>query len=205
LTTQDWTQVAAIGAAVAAAAAVLQCGVLAAAALYARGQLQEARRLRLDTQRPFVVIDLIRNRPQFMDISIKNVGPLPATDVTFRFDPEIRSTTYEGRDLEQKGIPVLAEQPMFKNGIPTLAPGREMTLHFDHIPTRHTREDMPDRYTVYISYSGPVERYDNERSVLDLSIHRATMHLAEHDLHDIHERIEEIRDAIKNLGPRVGQ
>src|SRR4051812_44271890 len=68
---------------VAAAAAVLQFAVLAAAAVYARGQLREARRLRLDTQRPFVVIDLLPNRPQFMDISIKNVGPLPARDVRF--------------------------------------------------------------------------------------------------------------------------
>jgi hypothetical protein len=201
--------VATIAASAAALAAVGQLVVLTVAAFYARrqvdaarGQLYEARRLRLDTQRPFVVIDLVRTLPQFMDISIKNVGPLPATDVKFRFDPEIRSTSYEGAGLEQRGIPVLAEQPIFRDGIPTLPPGREISLHFDHIPTRHERLDMPDRYTVYLSYQGPVEEYRDEKSVLDLSIHRATMQLAEKDLHDIHKVLEDLLDVLRKWAAR---
>lgn len=195
MTTEDWAVVAA---GVAAAAATGQLVVLALAALYARRQLNEARTMRLDTHRPYVVIEFVPGRPTLMDIAIRNVGPVPASDVRFRFEPEIASTMYDGRG----DIPTLAEQPIFKEGIQTLAPNREIRLLFDQIPERIKRADLPDKYVVRTSYRWRDVEYPPEESVLDLTLYKATMHAREHDIHDVHDRLKEIRDALTKLVPQ---
>jgi len=106
----------------------LQLFVLAAAAVYGRRQLKEAKELREAQTRPFVVIDLGSSAHTLFDLVVKNIGPTLARDVRFEFDPPIRSTD---KDLDPNKL------KMFREGISTLAPGKEIRALFEKGPARH--------------------------------------------------------------------
>jgi hypothetical protein len=61
--------------------------VLVAAALYARAQVREARELRRDEARPYVVVDLEPDRPPFMNLVVANLGRTMARNVRIETDP----------------------------------------------------------------------------------------------------------------------
>ena len=69
----------------------LQLVVVVAAAIFAWSQLTEARRLREDQTRPFVIVDLDTQIRPFFDLVVKNIGTTMARDVEIRFEPELQS------------------------------------------------------------------------------------------------------------------
>lgn len=73
--------------------------------------------------RPFVVIDFNAWRT-IIEVTITNAGATLARDVRFEFDPPFVST-HDGSPRREGGISGLS---IFKNGIPSLAPGKEIRL-----------------------------------------------------------------------------
>jgi hypothetical protein len=110
----------AVAAAIAAAAATGQLIVLVVAAIFAKRQVEEARRLREAQARPFVTIDFHVERT-LVFLTIANLGQSLARDVRFLFDPPLRSSS----DDAQPNLPPLTSTKIFAEGIPTAGTGQE--------------------------------------------------------------------------------
>lgn len=169
----------------------LQVVVLLVAAVVAVRQVGEARKLREATIRPFVVVDFL-HRGTIIELTISNIGKTMASDVTFDFDPPIK-TTYDAA----AGHEPLAEAPMFKNKIPSLAPGKEMTIVFDRSPDR-LKAELPLTYNVTARYrSEPLNKDYADPIVLDLTPLLGVTPVVRKDIHDIHQRLDEISKEVR--------
>ncbi len=185
---------------VTAIATALTTLILAAAGAVAALQLSETRSLRQAQVRPFVVIDFdVETIPPFIYIVISNVGTTMASNVTFAFDRPIESS------LDDRGgnRPNVSELPIFRDGVRSLPPAKEIRFLFDSFIQRET---MPDTYLVTVKYDGHVvrrwprrtrrQRY-KETITLDLGMYRQMTRIDRRGLHEIHERLKEIRDEMK--------
>ena len=164
--------------------------ILVVAAVFAFWQVKEARRLREEQTRPFVVVDFEPIEIHgFFDLVVKNTGPTMARDVTIDFDPPIRSAT-------EHDTPI-AELKVFKDGIPTLAPGKEYRMHYAFGP-RHHESGLPDEYRARVRYSDQERRrsFDEEMD-LDLGLYWSQVRTNVHGIHYVHKRLEEIRDVLR--------
>lgn len=159
--------------------------VITAAAFVAWRQVKEAQRLREEQARPFVVIDLEPWNP-FLDLKITNVGKTIARDVTFHFDPPLKTAKDEAHGL----VPI-GETNLFKHGIASFPPGKQITLFFDRYPDRIER-GLTDRYDVCISYADPTGKRYSEQTVLDLAMYRDIGEITRYGIHDVHNRLKEI-------------
>jgi hypothetical protein len=174
----------------------LQLLVLTAAAVYGRRQLKEARELREAQTRPFVIIDLGSSAHTLFDLVVKNIGPTLARDVRFEFDPPIRST--DG-DLDPNKL------KMFREGISTLAPGKEIRTLFERGPARH-KSDLPDTYEVTVAYTDQTgKRAYEEKIDLDFGIYWDRQTVSRRDVHDLYKQLETIANEIGNWRPNLGR
>jgi hypothetical protein len=101
-----------------------QLVVLVAAALYARAQVREARELREDQARPFVVVDFEVSGPPEIRLAITNIGKTMARDVRVSFAPPLQSSM----DRPERR---LADLRMLNEPIPAMAPGKIYSTLFD--------------------------------------------------------------------------
>jgi len=174
----------------------LQFLVLIAAAVFGRRQLNEAKELREAQTRPFVVIDLGSSAHSLFDLVVKNIGPTLARDVRFVFDPPIKSTD---DDLDPNKI------KMFREGISTLAPGKEIRTLFEKGPDRHT-SGLPDIYEVTVSYTDQAGKRKYEEKIdLDFGLYWDRLTVTRRDVHDLHKQLETIAKEIRRWRPNVGR
>jgi len=189
-------------------ASVATAVILVVAGCIAWWQASEARRLRRAQSRPFVVIDFdAQSIHLFVFLRIANVGTTMARDVSFKFAPGIQSTFDSDPNL-----PGIGDLAILKNGIRSLPPGKEISFLFDHVPDRKKKQ-LPDTYTVTIKYEGEEvkrlftytkrEQFTDE-TTLDLSIYWNLTHITRRSQHDIHERLQEIRDVLKRWSASGG-
>jgi hypothetical protein len=122
--------------------------VLAAAAAFAWFQVREARRLRKEQARPFVLIDFDA-WGTIVELRITNIGKTIARDIRFKFDPSLTSTHDALGDPRGR----VGDLSLFKDGIPSLAPGKEIKIFFDHFPGR-LEAKLALTYHVTVSYVG---------------------------------------------------
>ena len=139
--------------------------VLVAAAVVAWRQVKEAQRLREEQARPFVIIDF-DPFSTLIELTITNTGTTLARNVQFEFTPPL-TTTHD--DMPGRGN--LMDLNVFKNGIPSLAPGKEIRLFFDQFPAR-----IDQQLTMMYIGTGGVTR---------------------HGLDDIHKQLKVIADNVK--------
>lgn len=172
------------------AALAAQFAVLLVAAGFAGRQVREARKLREARIRPFVVIDF-ETRRTVIEIKIANVGATLARDVSFTFVPPLESTW----DNASQGK-AIRDLNLFRAGISSLPPGKEITALFDQAPPR-IQAGLPDAYKVTIHYTGePLGIAYSEETVLDLSPYWGVRHINRDDIHDVHKRLKEISSEI---------
>jgi hypothetical protein len=88
---------------------------------YARSQLDEATKLRMDQTRPFVVADF-EPRKVFLLLGVENYGPTLAKNIEIHFDPPLTST-------QDKALADLSN--FLSTGIPTLVPRKRIRYFFD--------------------------------------------------------------------------
>jgi|SRR5215216_6410133 len=137
------------------------------ALLVAWRQVKEAQRLRKEQARPFVVIDF-HPWSTIIELLITNTGSTLARNVRFQFTPPLVSTH---DDATERGR--ISDLNLFKNGIPSLAPRKEIRTFFDEFPARLDR-GLPMSYDVGVSYEDPSgERY-SETTSLDLAMYIGT-------------------------------
>ena len=148
-----------------ALAAVGQLVVLVAAALFARAQVREARELRAEQARPFVVVDFELDRRPLINLVVANLGKTMARNVRITVDPPLRSTVYDSF-----GSPI-GKLKLFTEVVPSLAPGKRIVLLFDSVPQR-TEAGLPDSYQVRLSYEWDGGRPIVDTQRLDLDLYR---------------------------------
>lgn len=170
-----------------------QLVVLVVAAIVAGRQVREARELREQQIRPFVVIDFEVEGFLFY-LAVSNIGNTLARDVRFHINPPF-STAINER---------VADLKMFREGIPTLAPGKKIRTMFDSGIQRKP-DQFPDVYQVRIEYFDQKrKRHFEEDLELDLGIYWNLITADQRDIHDIHERLKEIRDVFKKWTTNTG-
>jgi hypothetical protein len=165
----------------------VQLLVLVSAAVFAWYQLREARDLREEQGRPFVVIDIEGGRPTLFDLVVKNTGRTIARDVRFVFDPPLESS------MDHVTVDGLK---MFRDGISTLAPGKEIRTLFDSGPSRYEAK-LPDVYAVSVTYSGRRGKPYHERVDLDFGLYWNRMYVTVRDLHDVHKELSGIHQEMR--------
>ncbi|MEJ7743205.1 MAG: hypothetical protein WKF73_11990 [Nocardioidaceae bacterium] len=128
-TAEAWTALATWGTLAAAVAA----------AVFARGQVLEARRTREEEAQPFVVVDFEPSAAWsgIMDLVITNTGKTVAKDVRVTFEPPLRSAYFSKQPDDPYDI---NESKIIKEGIPSLLPGKRFTILFDRMPERYESE-----------------------------------------------------------------
>jgi hypothetical protein len=160
--------------------------VIAAAAVVAWWQVREARHLRLEQNRPFVVIDFEREEAsRGILLKITNIGNSLARDVRFEFDPPLEATWSH--------VP-FNELKMFSDGIPTLPPGKVIQTLFDISVQRFPRRDeLPDIYKARVRYTDEKgKRPFDELITLDLGIYWNLTFVERRGLHDIYKLLEKM-------------
>jgi hypothetical protein len=102
--------------------------VLTGAAFVAWRQVAEARRLREEQNRPFVVIDFERQETtKTIFLTISNIGTSLARDVRFDITPALRAAMT---------LVPFSDIKVLSDGISTLAPGKVIRTVFDSsVPT----------------------------------------------------------------------
>jgi hypothetical protein len=129
---------------VAAAQVAAALGTFVLAGL-AYAQVREMRQARRETMRPQVLVEADQTKPPHVYVVVRNIGQGTAKNITFEFSdvievPGARSNPYV--------VPV-NEQVYFKDGIPFLAPGAEISTLWgsmidlgDHLRERGLHEGV---------------------------------------------------------------
>lgn len=169
--------------------------VLAVSGIIAFVQLGQARKLRKEQTRPYVILDF-ESQQSLLDLVIQNIGSTPASDVEFGFDPKIASS------FDGSGRPDRADWFILKEGIPFLPPGREYRLLLD-VGHQRAKTDLPNRYEVRVTYRDRAGKRFSERQVLDMSPFWGMEHVNRKSIHDIAKELEELSKAVSSIEKRL--
>lgn len=170
----------------AAAAAWATFAVLVITAVFAWRQVREAARLRCEQTRPFVIVQY-EFRSVLIQIAIRNVGKTVARNVRIDFDQPLQSRQFGDRKF--------AEMVLFTEGIPNLAPGQAIRVHFDHFPNR-ADAGLPMRYTARVTYDDhDGRRLPTDEFTLDLAPYAQAAREPK-GVHDLVEAVEQLRREI---------
>ena len=138
--------------------------VLVVSAVYGIRQFGEAKGLRREQARPFVVPSIGVEQQMLFMLVIENVGKTPAYDVVVAFDPQPQS---EMKDLEAVAI--------LKKPIPTMPPGQNFRAYWESSLTVFDEEkpyQHPMTYKVTVTYKDSTGRkYGPEDYVLDFHVY----------------------------------
>jgi hypothetical protein len=175
----DWS-------AVTAWAAWATVAVYVVLGVFAWIQVLQARRLREEQARPFVIVDF---EPGFLIyLTVENIGRTMARDVTIRFDKPLESTLSGPREID--------DSPLLRKPIPTLPPGRKIRVLFDQYAARLDAR-LPLTYDVTLRYKGPFGKKEWEHPYrLDLGIYLGSQ-LPPKGLPELVTEVEKIRTELE--------
>jgi hypothetical protein len=175
----DWPAIAAWG-------AWATVAIYIVIGLFAWRQVHEARKLREEQARPFVIVDF---EPGFLVyLTVENLGRTMARDVRIEFDQPLESTLRGPREID--------ESPLFREPIPTLPPGKKIRVLFDQFNERLDK-GLPLTYRVKLRYRGPEGRKTWEHPYrLDLGMYLGS-DLPQKGIPELVTEVENIRKEIK--------
>lgn len=171
-------------------AGLLLVAVIAAA--YAKRQWKVARQAQLEASRPYVIVtaEISAASRQLFDLSIRNIGKRPATDVRVRLDPPPkRAKEIAGHEF--------AKMKMLNQPIAMLAPDQEMRAFWDNHLDRHSVA-MPTSHQVTITYNDTSGATYEEKSVIDLDSMQGSVYTEIKTVHDVGKSLEEIKKVLKD-------
>lgn len=166
-------------------------GVTAAIALvsvvFAFRQVLEARKLREEQAKPFVVVNFETSKvwEKGLLLVVENIGKTLARNVHLRFSPKLVSTMSEdGYDLN--------ESILIQNGIPSMPPGMKVSALFD-LSHKRKSADLPMAYKVEVEF----EDFRGNRQtpleyLLDLNIYYGLRSIREYGIHHAAKALMEI-------------
>lgn len=171
-----------------------QLVVLIGAAWYALMQAREARKLREQQFRPFVIVDIEEDN-RILEIVVRNVGLTMARDVTFSIDPTFVTSMSDYN---------LNTTKLFESGIQTFPPGKEYRTLFDSLVQR-SQMKLEREYVVTVKYSDPLgKRSFVDKSLLDIGIYHDFMYRDETGVKDVVKELKEINKTVKSWSSSMG-
>lgn len=145
---------------IAAWAAWATVGIYIVIGAFAWRQVREARTLREEQARPFVIVDF---EPGWLVyLTVENIGRTLARDVSIHFDKPLTSSLQRPRELD--------DSPLFREPIPALPPGKKIRVLFDEFNGR-TEAKLPLTYDVEVRYKGHKGGKWEETHRLDLGMY----------------------------------
>jgi hypothetical protein len=171
-----------------AIAAWLTVTAYAVIAVFALNQVREARTLREEQARPFVVAEFV---PGFLiKFRIQNVGHTLARNVRIAWEPWPIVTAHFSNDALWKSP---TNSVLFSSGIPSLAPQQQLETLFDHFPDRVSNH-LPMRYRVRVEYdSFDTRRHFTETYELDLELFHGLRNISRKDVHDVANTLDRLQ------------
>lgn len=174
----------------AALGSMLTAAIAIAAAIVGYFQVREARRLREEQARPFVVVDIV-SAPAWLNIlnlEITNISSTVAKDVRMSFDPPLVSSQKEK---------TIVDSLFVTRGIDTLPPGRRIHGWFDMSHER-LEAGLPLRFDVTVRFKDFRGREQEPiKYVIDLEPMYGYTLFPEYGVHDVAKALREIKDLFK--------
>jgi hypothetical protein len=170
--------------------------VAVAAAIFALRQLSDARKVRIDEARPYIVVDFEDSpaTPVIIDFVIKNLGRTAAYDVEMVWDPK-PVESLAGRDDE------FANVRMFREPILMIAPGRELRIFFDSRMERTPDKGLPSLYTLTVRYAASKDLGKlsfTEEFKLDLDSREGGTYVEALGIHHAAKALQDLTKAFKS-------
>lgn len=171
--------------------------VLIAAAVFAWRQVREARVLREEQNRPFVVVDIEVESGYMMYLEVVNMGTSLARDVRIEIDPPLESAI----DIQ------VGKLKMLNEGIATLAPGKKYRTFFEMSFRRNEdRPDLPMNPTARVRYwDEKRKRPFDETLILDMGQYMHMHTVTRHGIHDVHKQLDSIQKTLKGWSANLGR
>lgn len=179
-----------------AAGAVTTAIVAVGAAIFAWGQVKEARVARrqardLDTNRsqPYVVVYAESSpiTPLIIDLVVRNYGLTAAYGVKVQISP------WPSRFVTGEAEP---EAVQFPYEIAVLAPGQEWRTFWDHSPDRK-KSGLPDRFEGTVNYLGIDNMPLSQPIVLDWAVFKSRIWTNVYGVHDAAKALREMNTTMK--------
>lgn len=142
-----------------AAAAVLGLMVAVVVATFAALQVLQARTLREEQARPYIIVDF-EFRRYLVQIAISNIGATPARNVLVRFDRPLQAVSDNRMNINEASI--------FTAPIPMMAPGRKILVPFDSATALYGAKDIPLAYTATVTFLDHRGKPQTDEYPLDL-------------------------------------
>lgn len=129
-------------------------------------------------------------------MSIKTV----AHNVKIRFEPELKNSYY----LNQ-GIKKISEMKFLKEGIPSLAPGEEISTFFDTTRDYFDNKSLPLQYKVIVSYEGGLLNSKRELEyILDIDVKTDTFYAkSEKGIKELVEIMEQLTQSVEAIAKNL--
>jgi hypothetical protein len=158
-----------------------------AAAVFVYHQLREARLLREEQSRPFLIVD-VALRSIIVELVIRNIGATAATNVIVFFDEPVTSSRANGV--------AWSTTPLFTTGMPLMAPGRIIRFFLDTLPGRESAGlPMTLRGRVTYRSAGPRPRTYTETFDINLEVYRQSL-IPEKGLPELVKEVEILRKEV---------
>ncbi|WP_091080874.1 COG1361 family protein [Nonomuraea wenchangensis] len=160
-------------------------------------QLALEQRAHIESQEPYVVVDLRPSDfvPEALMLIIENVGPTLARNVRIIANPPFQRT------LDRPGEPEFAETLLFTQGIPHLPPGRRLEVFMD-LGFRLFATELPRQYEVTVKADGPFGPVEDLSYLIDLNVFTAsrinikTVHQGVQELEKLRHQVEKIAEEL---------
>jgi hypothetical protein len=185
----QWTDIANFGVLAA------QLLVLVVAAAVAWRQVSEARRLREEQARPFVIIDFHSEHGVFY-LEVTNIGNTMARDVSIMIEPLLTSSVDSVNEY-------LARSKMLTTGIRSLAPKKTYRTLVDVAAQRH-EAGLPDYFVAYVSYTDGRRGKFEDEITLDLGLYWNLVRSDRKDIHDLYAVHDKIEKTLRSWNARGG-
>jgi hypothetical protein len=123
-------------------------------------------------------------------LRVHNIGTTIARDVKIKFNKPLQSS----RD----GVIDIADSPVFRDGIPMMAPDRKISVLFDsYVDRAQRRSELPMRYEVSVEYSDTEgKRYRDPAYPLDLDMYEGSS-LPPKNISDLVDRVDNMVNEMK--------
>jgi hypothetical protein len=159
-------------------------------AVFAWVQLRQAKHLREEQARPYVIVD-IDFRGFGVSIVVQNIGATPAYDVRVTFDKLLETTMTRRKPLEEVAV--------FARPIPMVAPGRSIHVPFDRMPNRLKRADLPTEYVATVKYRDSKKKWvPPEEYPFDLATYADTLS-PKKGLPEVATAVQELNKSLKSV------
>lgn len=179
-------------------AAGVTAAVAVAAAVFAFFQVLEARTVREDQARPFVIVDIQPSVvwQNILNLTVENIGKTLARDVRIAFDPPLRSSMKDND---------LSNSLMLTEGIPSMPPGRRVTALFDLSHDRLSA-GLPLRFRAEVSCKDAHGRKQESLGyTIDLEFLYGLEQVTEYGTHQIADALRKIEKNVAKWTGRGGR